>query len=104
MGRGMTILTIDTKQAVAETIRVTDEELFVLLTDGRTVSAPLAWYPRLVHASRPEREDWRLIGHGEGIHWPALDEDIQVASLLAGKPSGESQESLRRWLKGREQL
>ena len=94
----MTILTIDTSQVMANTVRITDEELVVTLVDGRTISVPLAWYPRLSHASRAERETWRLVGRGEGIHWPALDEDIGIAGLLAGKRSGESQDSLRRWL------
>lgn len=72
--------------------------LTVELEDGRTVSVPLLWYPRLAHAAPKEREHWRFIGRGEGIHWPDLDEDISVANLLAGKRSGESQRSLKRWL------
>ncbi|HEX8692822.1 MAG TPA: DUF2442 domain-containing protein [Longimicrobium sp.] len=77
---------------------VTDEALTVELVDGRVLSVPLVWYPRLAHGSPDERNRWRLIGRGEGIHWPDLDEDISVANLLAGKPSGESQRSLKRWL------
>jgi hypothetical protein len=77
--------------------------LTVDLVDGRTVSVPLAWYPRLAHASAPERENWRLIGRGEGIHWPDLDEDISVEGLLVGRPSGESQASFQRWLLSRKQ-
>ena len=72
--------------------------LTVDLEDGRTVSVPLLWYPRLAYAALEEREHWRFIGRGEGIHWPDLDEDISVANLLAGKRSGESQRSLKRWL------
>lgn len=75
--------------------------LSVELTDGRTVSVPLAWYPRLAHATPAERANWRFIGHGEGIHWPALDEDIRIANLLARRPSGESPRSFARWLNGR---
>ena len=60
------------------------------------------WYPRLAHATTEERDRWRLIGQGEGIHWPDLDEDISVDNLLAGRASGESQASLRRWLEGRD--
>jgi hypothetical protein len=71
------------------------------LVDGRTVAVPVAWYPRLAHGSASERANWRLIGRGEGIHWPDLDEDISVDSLLAGRASGESQASLQRWLEGR---
>ena len=82
-------------------VRVTDEELTVELADGRTVSAPLAWYPRLAHGTAEERNDWQVIGAGEGIHWPDLDEDISVEGLLAGRPSGESQRSFKRWLESR---
>lgn len=71
-------------QALAQNVSVSDEALIVDLEDGRTVATPLAWFPRLVHGSSSERENWRLIGHGEGIHWPELDEDISVESLLAG--------------------
>jgi len=59
---------------------------------------PVAWYPRLSHGTSQERDDWRLIGNGRGINWPALDEDISVENLLAGQPSGESQTSFKRWL------
>jgi hypothetical protein len=82
----------------ATRIEVSDASLFVELVDGRTVSVPLLWYPRLAHATPGERHHWRLIGRGEGIHWPDLDEDIKVENLLAGKPSGESQRSFSRWL------
>jgi hypothetical protein len=82
-------------------VEVTDESLTVELNDGRAISVPLAWYPRLLCATREERGNWRLIGMGQGIHWDALDEDISVEGLLAGRHSGESQASLKRWLKGR---
>ena len=75
--------------------------LTVELSDGRSISAPLAWYPRLLHGTREERANWRLVGRGMGIHWPALDEDISVENLLTGKASGESQRSLKRWLEQR---
>jgi len=71
------------------------------LVDGRTISVPLAWYPRLAHGSSAERGRWRFIGEGEGIHWPDLDEDISIEGLLAGRRSGETQSSLRRWLENR---
>jgi uncharacterized protein DUF2442 len=87
----------------ARSIEVTDDTLSVDLTDGRTISVPTAWYPRLAHATPGERSRWRLIGQGEGIHWPDLDEDISVENLLSGKASGESQESLKRWLESRNQ-
>lgn len=88
--------------ALAQQVSVTDDALVVDLVDGRTVSVPLSWYPRLAHGTPAERSKWRLIGRGEGIHWPDLDEDISVAGLLAGWPSGESQSSLRRWLESRQ--
>lgn len=80
-------------------IQISDDTLTVDLSDGRTIMVPLLWYPRLMEGSETERSNWRFIGHGEGIHWPDLDEDISVAGLIAGKPSGESQESLKKWLK-----
>jgi hypothetical protein len=86
---------------LAQQVRCTDDTLVVRLSDGRTLSVPLAWYPRLAHGTPLERRDCRLIGGGEGIHWPRLDEDISVEGLLAGQPSGESAPSLRKWLKAR---
>jgi hypothetical protein len=86
---------------MAVRVVVTEDTLTVDLTDGRTISVPLAWYPRLCNGSARERETWRLIGRGEGIHGPALDEDISVEGLLAGRPSSESQQSLQKWLSGR---
>jgi len=89
--------------AAAQKVAISDDTLLVDLIDGRTVSVPLAWYPRLSHGSISERENWRLVGRGEGIHWPDLDEDISVDSLLAGRASGESQSSLDQWLRSRKQ-
>lgn len=96
----MNTLAIEKREA-AETVSVTKDTLTVHLADGRTLSVPLAWYPRLLQGSSKERRRWRLIGKGEGIHWPDLDEDISVESLLLGHPSGESQESFKRWLADR---
>jgi uncharacterized protein DUF2442 len=87
--------------AAVDDVRVTGQTLRVSLSDGRTLSVPLGWYPRLAHGSRAERARWRLIAGGKGIHWPALDEDISVAGLLAGLPSGESPKSFRVWLASR---
>jgi len=81
-----------------ENVAVSDDTLSVDLSDGRSISVPLGWYPRLSHASSAERKRWRLIGRGVGIHWEDLDEDISVEGLLAGKPSGESQASFSKWL------
>ncbi len=97
----MKSLEIETRIIAAQDVTVTESALTVDLRDGRTVSVPLAWYPRLLHGTPKERNTWRLIGEGEGIHWPDLDEDISVESLLAGRPSGESQRSLKEWLEQR---
>ncbi len=85
----------------AQDVVVTEDALTVSLTDGRTLSVPLAWYPRLWHGTSEERARWRLNGDGQGIHWPDLDEDIRVEGLLEGKRSGESQRSLKQWLEER---
>lgn len=82
----------------AEVVIITDDALAVELSDGRSISAPLAWYPRLLHGTPEERSHWRLIGSGVGIHWPSLDEDVSVENMLTGRASGESQRSLKRWL------
>jgi Protein of unknown function (DUF2442) len=85
----------------ARDVVVTDDELTVSLTDGRTLSVPLTWYPRLWHGTAEERSHWGLIGDGRGIHWPDLDEDISVEGLLEGRRSGESPHSLKKWLERR---
>ena len=92
----------DTPQAASVTI--TDDTLTVDLLDGRSVSIPLEWYPRLLHAQVAEREHWRLIGNGEGIRWPDLDEDISVEAIVYGIPSREGRQSLRNWLEERKHL
>jgi Protein of unknown function (DUF2442) len=88
-------------EAVALQAAASDEALAVDLADGRTITVPLVWFPRLAHATPVERAKWRLIGNGAGIHWPDLDEDISVEGLLAGRRSAESQASLLRWLDAR---
>lgn len=90
-----------TVEARALSIQVTGDSLSVDLSDGRTISVPLAWYPRLLNGTDEERQNWRFIGDREGIHWPDLDEDISVENLLLGKASGESQVSFKRWLEER---
>jgi len=97
----MNISAIETEIPKAEDVKVTDDTLSVDLSNGRTISAPLEWFPRLAHATVEERNHWRLIGKGHGIHWKDIDEDIGVKGLLAGKPSGESQTSFKRWLSQR---
>ena len=97
----MTSLAVKMEIPNANSVIVTDESLIVELDDGRTVSVPTAWYPRLFHASNEDRNNWKLIGKGRGIHWNSIDEDISVEGLLAGRPSGESQSSLKKWLESR---
>jgi hypothetical protein len=91
----------ETSAPLAQGVMVTEDQLTVDLVDGRTVTVPLSWYPRLAHGTPEERGEWRLTGQGYGIHWPDLDEDVAVEDLLNGRPSGESQSSLQRWLKAR---
>jgi hypothetical protein len=97
----MVTSTIELNVSAAEQVTVTHDALIVDLSDGRTITVPLAWYPRLMNATASELQNWRLIGKGYGIHWEELDEDISVEGLLLGKPSGESQTSFKRWLSGR---
>lgn len=92
---------VENQSALAVSVDVSEDALSVELADGRTIAAPLAWYPRLAHASSEERKTWQLIGGGRGVHWPEIDEDISVLNLLAGQPSGESQTSFKKWLAGR---
>ncbi|MEA3274702.1 MAG: DUF2442 domain-containing protein [Pseudomonadota bacterium] len=94
----MTTLAVEFNTPDAVNVTVTEDTLTVELSDGRTISAPIEWYPRLVHGTTEERNGWRIIGRGQGIHWGSLDEDISVEGLLAGKPSGETQVSFKKWL------
>ena len=87
--------------ALAQAVHLTMDTLTVDLADGRSIAVPLAWYPRLAHATPAELKNWRLIGRGEGIHWPDLDEDISIDNLLTGSRSGESQRSFKQWLASR---
>jgi hypothetical protein len=97
----MNTLMVEKQTTLARHVKVTSDSLTVDLSDGRTISVPLAWYPRLSHGTVKERNHCRLIGGGEGIHWPNLDEDISVENLLAGARSGESQRSFKQWLERR---
>ena len=90
---------IEVPDAVA--VSVSDDSLRVELRDGRTIIVPLLWYPRLENASKNERENWELIGRGEGIHWLDLDEDISIVGLIAGDQSKESPASFSKWLEAR---
>ena len=93
--------TVEAEIPAAENVTVTGDTLSVDLSDGRTISVPLAWFPRLACAAAKERKNWRFIGRGQGIHWEDLDEDISVENLLLGQPSGESQASFQKWLSSR---
>ena len=95
--------TFDSPSAWATNVVVTDDSLTFELADGRSITAPIVWYPRLSYGTTAERANWRMIGRGIGVHWPDLDEDISVENLLRGQPSGESQKSLQRWLDQRKQ-
>ena len=97
----MSTLTTEIPLPLAQNVRVTRDSLHVELSDGRSISVPLVWYPRLLHASLEERKNWRLIGKGRGIHWADVDEDISVEGLIFGRPSSESQASLAPWLASR---
>ena len=89
------------RDVFAQSVCFSEDALTVQLDDGRALSVPLTWYPRLLHATPAEREHYELIGDGEGIHWPELDEDISVHGLLAGRRSAESAASLAKWRQAR---
>ncbi|TVL99253.1 MAG: DUF2442 domain-containing protein [Candidatus Brocadia sp. WS118] len=90
-------------ECLAQRVVFTEGSFVVYLNDGRNISVPIIWYPRLLNGNKQERENYELIGDGEGIHWPDIDEDISVEGILAGRRSGESQNSLDKWLKKRSQ-
>ncbi|MGR3173841.1 MAG: DUF2442 domain-containing protein [Candidatus Scalindua sp.] len=85
-------------ESLAQKVVFTENSFVVYLSDGRNISVPIIWYPRLLNGNKQERENYELIGDGEGIHWPDIDEDISVDGILAGRRSGESQSSLDKWL------
>ena len=93
--------TVKMELAGATKVTVTDDILAVELADGRTISVPLAWFPRLVHGTAEERNRWELHADDQHIHWPDLDEDLSVEGLLAGRPSGEGERSFKRWLEAK---
>ena len=97
----MNTLTFEIRLAQIQSISISEDTLAADLSDGRTISVPLNWYPRLLHGTPAERTNWRLIGKGEGIHWPDLDEDISAENLIYGQPSGESQGSFQKWQESR---
>ena len=89
---------IEIQEASAQNVTVSEDSLQVDLVDGRTIILPLMWYPRLWYGLPEERSEFEIIGDGTLIHWPDLDEDLSVSGLLAGRKSGESSQSLKRWL------
>ncbi len=98
----MSISQIEIELPRAEDVKVTNDSLIIDLTDGRTITVPLEWFPRLLHATPEERRNWRLIGRGRGVHWEEIDEDISVEGLVFGRPSGESQRSFKKWMDQRQ--
>lgn len=96
----MTTLVLE-REPIAVAVEVTDEQLNVHLADGRSIGVPLEWYPRLAHATAGKRNHYELLGRGSAIGWPELDEHLSVESILAGRSSGESQQSFQRWLASR---
>ena len=97
----MTTLVLE-KEPLVASVKIANERLIVDLNDGRSIVVPLEWYPRLTHASPREQKNWRLLGGGYAIEWPDLDEHIGVEGLLAGRRSGESKQSFKRWLATRQ--
>lgn len=90
----MGILAINADERVKE-VRCTDEILSVDLADGRSISVPLLWYPRLLNATPQQRNTWEVSGGGYGIHWPEIDEDLSTEGLLRGAPTPVSQRKLK---------
>ena len=99
---GMNSSVTEIQEARANAVAVSDDALRVDLVDGRTIIVPLVWYPRLWNGTPKERDHVEVFGDGAYLHWPELDEDLTVAGLLTGRRSGESAESLKKWLKARE--
>ena len=96
----MNTLTIE-HECNAQDVTFLEDSFSVLLDDGRSITIPLAWFPRLFHATSQELGNYEMIGDGEGIHWPDLDEDISIEGIIAGRRSGESQKSFSKWLEKR---
>jgi hypothetical protein len=97
----MNSLAVETEDPRAHQVTVDEESLIVDLVDGRTLFVPLVWFPRLWHGTPAERGHFEIFGDGTFIHWPDLDEDLSVAGLLSGRRSGESPQSLKKWLESR---
>jgi hypothetical protein len=100
----MSSLAVEIKEARAQNVAVSEDALTVDLVDGRTIIVPLVWYPRLWYGTEDERNSVEIIGDGAYIHWPDLDEDLSISGILAGRRSGESKQSLKKWLDRRAAL
>lgn len=98
----MNILAVEIEIPLVEDVKITKDTLSADLSDGRKISVPLEWFPRLLHATSKERKNWRLVGKGQGIYWEDIDEDISIEGLISGRPSGESQISFKKWLQQRQ--
>ncbi len=96
----MTTLVLEAEPVVTS-IKIDDDTLTVSLADGRNLTVPLSWYPRLQHGSEQERSNWKILGGGYAIEWSDLDEHVGIEGLLAGRRSGESQKSFEKWLVSR---
>lgn len=97
----MNSLAVEVQEARAQRVSVNEDSLIVDMVDGRTIIVPIAWYARLWHGTPEERSNLEISGDGTLIHWPDLDEDLSVSGILAGRRSGESQQSFKRWLEER---
>ena len=100
----MNSLAVEIQEPIAHHVTVSEDSLTVDLVDGRTIIAPLSWYPRLWYSTAEERNNFEIIGNGTILHWPDLDEDLSVSGILAGRRSGEGQQSLKKWLEERAAL
>ena len=98
----MNSLAAEVQETRAQSVTVSEDSLTIDLVDGRTIAVPLVWYPRLWHGTTEERGHFEIFGDGAYIHWPDLDEDLTVAGLLLGRRSGESPQSLKKWLEARD--
>jgi hypothetical protein len=97
----MSTSAVEILEARTQKVEIREDRLVLDLVDGRTLSVPLVWFPRLWHGKEAERKNFEIIGDGAYIHWPDLDEDLSVAGLLAGRRAGESLASLQKWLAAR---
>ena len=97
----MSISVVEARVPEVSQVYVSDDELSVELSDGRSLTVPTCWYPRLAFGTSEERANWTIIDAGRGVHWADLDEDVSLEGLLLGQGSQESQTSLKRWLDAR---